>query len=76
MFQNLHDLAELAKAGYKPNDIKELLELSKLEPEKAADNSGNDQKDPDADIKVKAPNVPIEDLPDPIAEIIKRNEGE
>ena len=76
MFQNLHDLAELAKAGYKPNDIKELLELSKLEPEKAADNSGNDQKDPDAYIKIKASAVPDEDQPDPIEAIIKRNEGE
>lgn len=76
MFQNLHDLAELAKAGYKPNDIKELLELSKLEPEKAPDDSGNDQNDPDKDKKDKDPNDKAEDQPDPIEAIIKRNEGE
>ena len=47
MFQNIHDLAELAKAGYKPNDIKELLELANTQPDKASDDISDDNKEPD-----------------------------
>lgn len=70
MFENLQALAELAKAGYKPSDIKELLELNNLQsgPEQAKD--VNDDK-PDKDKK------PASDPdPDPLEAIIKRNEGE
>ena len=40
MFENLQALAELAKAGYKPNDIKELLELNSLQPAPAQGEQG------------------------------------
>ena len=70
MFENLQALAELAKAGYKPNDIKELLELNSLQPAPSAQGEqGNDKKDPE-DKKDEAPDE------DPIEAIIKRNEGE
>lgn len=69
MFENLQALAELAKAGYKPNDIKELLELNSLQPAPAQGGQGNDKKDPE-DKKDEAPDE------DPIEAIIKRNEGD
>lgn len=71
MFQNLQALAELAKAGYKPSDIKELLELNKMEPEKAADDSVNVSSEPDSHKETEA-----EQGEDPLDAIIKRNEGE
>lgn len=48
-FKILSDLAALAKAGYKPNDVKDLLELIKTNPDietKGADDltSGNSDK--------------------------------
>ena len=68
MFENLQALAELAKAGYKPNDIKELLELNSLQPAPSQQGEqGNDKKDPEEKPKEEA-----ED-PDPIADIMKRN---
>lgn len=69
MFENLQALAELAKAGYKPNDIKELLELNSLQPAPAQGEQGNDKKDPE-EKKDQAQDE------DPIEAIIKRNEGE
>ena len=69
MFENLQALAELAKAGYKPNDIKELLELNSLQPTPAQGEQGNDKKDPE-DKKDEAQDE------DPIEAIIKRNEGD
>ena len=69
MFENLQALAELAKAGYKPNDIKELLELNSLQPAPAQGEQGNDKKDPE-DKKDEAQDE------DPIEAIIKRNEGD
>ena len=74
MFQNIHDLAELAKAGFKPNDIKELLELANTQPEKAPDDSGNDNKEPDENISDTDKDEGS--APDPIEAIIKRNEGD
>ena len=70
MFENLQALAELAKAGYKPSDIKELLELDSLkkvpDPEQGKqDNDNNPEK--------KKEQLPDED---PLEAIIKRNEGE
>jgi hypothetical protein len=67
MFENLQALAELAKAGYKPNDIKELLELNNLQPVPEQAKDVNDTK-PEAENKPD----PAEDS-DPIAEIMKRN---
>lgn len=70
MFENLQALAELAKAGYKPNDIKELLELNNLQPVPEQAKDVNDDK-PEKDKK------PASDPePDPIEAIIKRNEGD
>lgn len=57
-FKILSDLAALAKAGYKPNDVKDLLELIKTNPDietKGADdlNSGNsDKKEPEKQPKL------------------------
>lgn len=71
MFENLQALAELAKAGYKPSDIKELLELNNLkkDPEPEQGKQDNDNK-PD---EKKNDELPAED---PLDAIIKRNEGE
>ena len=73
MFQNIHDLAELAKAGYKPNDIKELLELARTIPENAADDISNVDEAPDSN-KSSEPEASAAE--DPLEAIIKRNEGE
>lgn len=67
MFENLQALAELAKAGYKPNDIKELLELNSLQPAPAQGEQGNDKNEPEENPKEEAAD------PDPIADIMKRN---
>lgn len=71
MFQNLQALAELAKAGFKPSDIKELLELEGLnkapDQNKAADDNGN--KSPD-----KSEDKTEPQSEDPFEAIIKRNE--
>ena len=71
MIENLQALAELAKAGYKPSDIKELLELNSLKaaPEDKQDKQDNDNK-PDGKKKDELP------AEDPLDAIIKRNEGE
>ena len=53
----LTDIVELAKQGYKPNDIKELIELSK-QPETPDEGK---QKDPDPDPEKDKP----EDAKDP-----------
>lgn len=42
---NLDDIIELAKQGYKPGDIKELIELSKSEGEKPKDDQKEQPKD-------------------------------
>ena len=70
MFENLQALAELAKAGYKPSDIKELLELNNLkqDPEPEQGKQDNDVKPEN-----KKDELPAED---PLDAIIKRNEGE
>ena len=71
-FKTLSDLADLAKAGFKPNDIKDLLELAKTVPEtdpKGGDALNSDNSDKDkkqADDKDKTPEE------DPIEAIIKR----
>lgn len=74
MFQNIHDLAELAKAGFKPNDIKELLELANTQPDKASDDISDDNKEPDENISDTDKDEGS--APDPIEAIIKRNEGD
>ena len=56
-FKILSDLAALAKAGYKPNDVKDLLELIKTNPDietKGADDltSGNSDKKEEQPMKM------------------------
>lgn len=53
---NLTDIVALAKQGYKPNDIKELIELTKEAPE---DNKGDQGTQPKPD-----ENKPDENKPD------------
>ena len=51
---NLDDIIELAKQGYKPADIKELIELSKSEGKKPEDEKPkDDQKEQPKDEKPK-----------------------
>lgn len=59
------DIVDLAKAGYKPSDIKELLELTETDPEtkKKEVPEVPDKKDPD----------PKEEV-DPFVEITKQEE--
>lgn len=69
-FKILSDLAALAKAGYKPNDVKDLLELIKTNPDigtKGADALNSDNSDND---KKQADDKTPEE--DPIEAIIKR----
>lgn len=45
----LTDIIELAKQGYKPNDIKELISLSEPEPEPTPAPAEGEQKTPESD---------------------------
>lgn len=63
-------IVELAKAGYKPNDVKDLLELIKTDPELDA-NSANDLKESKSEESKKPAEVKPNDV-DAIAEIINR----
>ena len=68
----IRELIELAKAGYKPSDIKELLELGNTDPDiKAASVSDLKlNKDPDENKKEEsADNV------DAFAELVKKSES-
>lgn len=66
----IKDLLELARLGYKPNDIKELLALKTEDPK--ADNS-NEDLNPDNSDK---PDNNQDKSEDPIEAIIKRNKEE
>lgn len=70
MFENLQALAELAKAGYKPSDVKELLELNNLKKDPEPE---QDKQDNDNNPENKKNELPAED---PLDTIIKRNEGD
>ena len=70
-FEILSNLAELAKAGYKPSDVKDILESLKTDPDLKAD-SGNDLKEK-APENQKKDNDPAGSDTDPIEEIISRN---
>lgn len=72
MFQNLQALAELAKAGYKPSDIKELLELDSLK-EKPGTEPNGDSVDKTENKKETPKPEPAGD-DDILGAIIKRNE--
>lgn len=71
---NLKDILELAKQGYKPSDIKELIELSKEDPKEdpkddpkkdpKEDPKGDPKKDPKDDPKEDPKDNPKEDPKD------------
>ena len=69
-------IVELAKAGYKPSDVKDLLESLKTDPDLDPKN-GSDLKEETPEKKDPAPApAPAPDDFDAIAEIINRNKGE
>ena len=71
-FEVLSYLADLAKAGYKPDDVKDLLELAKTAPE-IEPNSGSDLDPKDSKKKRKEPDKqPEQPVEDAIEAIIKR----
>lgn len=61
-------IVELAKAGYKPNDVKDLLELAKTTPEPEQSNA-TELSDSTESEKLKTESV---DLDKAIDDIIKR----
>lgn len=63
-------IVELAKAGYKPNDVKDLLELIKTDPELDA-NSASVLNESTSENKTKPAEATSSDV-DAIAEIINR----
>lgn len=63
-------IVELAKAGYKPSDVKDLLESLKTDPDLDA-KSGNDLKEKAPEKSEKPAEASKSDV-DAIAEIIKR----
>ena len=70
-FEILTSLAELAKAGYKPSDLKDILESLKTDPD-LKQNGGSDLKENTPDDQ-KKDDPGGSDEPDPIEEIINRN---
>ena len=71
-FEILSNLAELAKAGYKPSDVKDILESLKTDPDLNA-GSGNDLKEKTPDDQNKDNDPAGSEESDPIEEIINRN---
>lgn len=73
-FEILSNLAELAKAGYKPSDVKDILESLKTDPD-LDPKGGSDLKEKTPDESKKQPEKKDpekkEDF-DALAEIIKR----
>ena len=61
-------IVELAKAGYKPNDVKDLLELVKTNPELEQSNADKLSDDTDS-AKIKKESIDIDKA---IDDIIKR----
>lgn len=73
-FEILSHLAELAKAGYKPSDVKDILESLKTDPD-LDPNSGSDLKEKTPEESKKQPEKKDPDKKedfDALAEIIKR----
>ena len=71
-FEILTSLAELAKAGYKPSDVKDILESLKTDPDLNA-GSGNDLKEKTPENQKKDNDPAGSEEADPIEEIIARN---
>ena len=73
-FDLLKDLADLARAGYKPSDVKDILENLKTDPD-LEQKGGSDLKDKTPDESNKQPEKKDSDKKedfDALAEIIKR----
>ena len=70
-FEILSNLAELAKAGYKPSDVKDILESLKTDPDLKT-NGGSDLKENTPEESKNAAASTDEDV-DAIAAIIERN---
>ena len=70
-FEILTSLAELAKAGYKPSDVKDILESLKTDPDLEA-KSGSDLKEKTPEESTKPAEASKPESYDAIAEIIKR----
>lgn len=66
----LTSLAELAKAGYKPSDVKDILESLKTDPD-LKPNGGSDLKEKTPEDP--KPAAPASDEVDALAAIIERN---
>ena len=71
-FEILASLAELAKAGYKPSDVKDILESLKTDPD-LKPNGGSDLKEKTPDDQKKEDDSKKDPEPDPIEDIINRN---
>ena len=73
-FEILHDLAELAKAGYKPSDVKDIVESLKTDPDLDPKGGSDLKEDPEKSKKQPEKKDPEnkEDSFDALAEIIKR----
>ena len=67
-------IVELAKAGYKPSDVKDLLESLKTDPD--LDPKGGSGLKEEAPAKPATAPAPTTEEVDAIAEIINRNKGE
>lgn len=70
-FEILTSLAELAKAGYKPSDVKDILESLKTDPD-LKPNGGSDLKEKTPEESKPATPASDEEA-DAIAAIIERN---
>ena len=73
-FEILSNLAELAKAGYKPSDVKDILESLKTDPDLDPKGGSGLKEDPEKSKKQPEKKDPEkkEDSFDALAEIIKR----
>lgn len=73
-FEILSNLAELAKAGYKPSDVKDILESLKTDPDLDPKGGSDLKEDPEKSKKQPEKKDPEkkEDSFDALAKIIKR----
>ena len=73
-FELFNGIVELAKAGYKPSDVKDLLESLKTDPDLEPKGGSDLKEDPEKSKKQPEKKEPEkkEDSFDALAEIIKR----
>lgn len=77
-FELFNGIVELAKAGYKPSDVKDLLESLKTDPDLDPKGGSDLKEDPEKSKKQPEKKDPEkkEDSFDALAEIIKRESEE